>query len=104
MVPVRPESARVRRSLADSGGQSAGLRRTLAGLRGPVKIIELDTLFEVLHLEKEGGGETTLVPPPEQKSISDLLFVRSVRVLLVRNHEGWICVSNITITNISPRR
>jgi len=39
MVPVRPESARVRRSLADSAGQSAGLCRTLAGLRGPVQSI-----------------------------------------------------------------
>ena len=30
MVPVWPESTRVRRSLVDSGGQSAGLRWTLA--------------------------------------------------------------------------
>ena len=38
---LEPESAGVRRTLADSGGQSAGLRWTPAGLCGPVQSIDL---------------------------------------------------------------
>jgi len=45
MVPVRPESGLVHRSLADSPPDSAGLWRTLAGLRGPVKIIAFQLMI-----------------------------------------------------------
>jgi len=45
-------------------------------LEWPVCVRDLlDTSFEESRLEKEDGGGTTLVSPPERKSISDLLFV-----------------------------
>jgi len=55
MVPVRSESGLVRRSLADSPPDSAGLWRTLAGLRGPVKIIGMRyTYITVKNYEAQG--------------------------------------------------
>jgi len=49
MVPVQPESARV---------DSAGLWRTLAGLRGPVKIIALSSLQQIAQWLKNNHRKT----------------------------------------------
>jgi len=80
MVPVRPESGLVCWSLLDSLPDSAGLWRTLAGLRGPVKIIDSD-IYSVEQMKNDSCQTFAIVATSDSMKRQERRVVLETTIL-----------------------